>query len=78
MNSQVGYLISLAMEYIQKGDLDSSERLLNQALKMAPKSSEIYRLLGVNCAFKKDLENALEMFNRSIKIEAGTRLSIDN
>ena len=78
MNSQVGYLMNLAMGYIQKGELDSSERLLNQALKMEPKSSEIYRLLGVNCAFKKDLEKALDMFNRSIKIEPNNWLAHSN
>ena len=78
MNAQVSYLLGLAMDYIQKGNLKDTERLLKQALKMAPKSSEIYRLLGVNCAFKKDLNRALEMFNQAIKIEPNNWLAHSN
>ena len=78
MHSQIGYLMSLAVENIQKGDLSGAERLLKQAIKMAPKNSEAYRLLGVNCAFKKDFEEALEMFDRSIKIEPNNWLAHSN
>ncbi|MGV0981880.1 MAG: tetratricopeptide repeat protein [Polynucleobacter sp.] len=78
MNAHIGYLVGLAMEHIQKGNLDDAERLLKQALKMAPRNSEIFRLLGVNCAFKKELEEALEMFNRAIKIDSNNWLAHSN
>jgi len=78
MNTQVGYLMSLAVEYIQKGDLDDAERLLKRAHKMEPKNSEILRLLGVNFARKKDLQEALKMFERSIKIEPKNWLAYSN
>lgn len=78
MNAQVGYLVGLAMEHIQKGNLEDAERLLKQALKMAPKNTEIFRLLGVNCAFKKDLQEALIMFDRSIKLAPDNWLSHSN
>lgn len=78
MNAQIGYLVGLAMEYIQKGDLDGAERLLKQALKIAPRNSEIFRLLGVNYAFKKNIPLALEMLDRSIKIEPKNWLSYSN
>ncbi len=78
MNPQVGYLIGLAAEYIQKRGLDDAERLLKQALKVDPKHSEIYRLLGVNYVFKKDLDAALEMFGRSIKVDPKNFLTHSN
>lgn len=66
------------MEYIQKGDLGDAERLLKQALKLAPRTSEVYRLLGVNFAFKKDHEEALKMFERSIKIDPKNWVTYSN
>ena len=78
MNAHIGSFLNLAMEYIRKGDLDGAERLLKQALKIAPKNSEIFRLLGINFAFKKDLQEALKMFDRSIKLAPDNWLSHSN
>lgn len=78
MNPHIDYLMTLAVEYIQKGDLDGAERLLKQALKMAPKNSEIFRLLGITFAFKKKLEDAIGMFDRSIKIDPNNWLAFSN
>lgn len=78
MNAQVSYLLGLAKQYIQKGDLADAERLLKQALKMTPKNSEVYRLLGVNYAFKRDLNEALKMLERSIKIDPQNWLAYSN
>lgn len=78
MNAQIAYLHGLAMEHIQKGNLDDAERLLKQALKMAPKNSEVLRLMGVIFAFKKDFYTALKMFDASIKYEPKNWLSHSN
>lgn len=78
MNAQVGYLISLAVEYIQKGCLDDADRLLNQSLKMVPKNSEALRLRGIILAFKKKLPEALNLFDQSIKIDSRNWLSHSN
>jgi len=78
MHSQISYLMSLAAENIQKGDLSSAERLLRQSLVMAPKNSETLRLLGVLFAFKKDYEEALQALDDSIKLEPHNWLSHSN
>ena len=78
MNSQIGYLVGLSVEYIQKGSLDDAERLLKKALKMAPKNSEVLRLMGVIFAFKKDFYTALKMFDASIKYGPKNWLSHSN
>lgn len=69
MNTQVGYLMSLAVEYIQMGDLDGAYRLLNQGLKMTPRNSELFRLLGIVHAFKKNRYEALNKFDIAIKLD---------
>ena len=78
MNAQVGYLMGLAMEYIQKGSLGDAERLLNQSLKMMPKNSDAYRLLGIVSVFKKERNDALKMFDQSIKIDPKNWLAHSN
>lgn len=78
MNAQVGYLVGLAIEYLQNGDLDDALRLLKQADKMAPKTSEILRLLGVLYAFKKDLSEALHFFDMSLKADPRNFLAHSN
>lgn len=78
MNEHVRYLVGFAIEQIQRGNLDEAEHLLKQALKIDSKNSEIFRLLGVNCAFKKDLQEALEMFDQSIMLAPDNWLSHSN
>ena len=78
MHSQISYLISLAVENIQRGDLDGAERLLRQSLVMAPKNSEAYRLLGVTFAFKKDFQEALKALDKAIKIDPNHWLAHSN
>ena len=78
MHSQISYLMSLAVENIQKGDLNAAERLLRQSLVMAPKNSEAYRLLGVTFAFKKDLQEALKSLDKSINIDPNHWLAHSN
>lgn len=78
MNAHISHLMGLAMDYIQKSDLDGAERLLKQALKMAPKNSEILRLLGIIYAFRGEPQEALKMFDRSIKANPNNFLAHSN
>lgn len=78
MNAKITYLMGLAMDYLQKGNLDAAERLLNQAQRVAPKNSEILRLIGVAYAFKGDLHGALKEFDDSIKANPNNFLSHSN
>jgi protein O-GlcNAc transferase len=78
MHSQISYLMSLAADNIQRGDLDGAERLLRQSLVMAPKNSEALRLLGVTFAFKKDLQEALKTLDRAIKVDPNNWLAHSN
>jgi len=78
MNAQIAYLLGLASDYIQKGDTASAERLLKQAQKMSPKSSEVCRLLGVTSAFKGDQEEALSWVDKAIKIDPKSCLAHSN
>ena len=78
MHSQISYLMSLAVENIQKGDLNAAERLLRQSLVMVPKNSEALRLLGITFAFKKDLQEALKVLDRAIKVDPNNWLAHSN
>ena len=78
MHSQISYLMSMAAENIQKGDLSSAERLLRQSLVMAPKNSEAFRLLGVTFAFKKDFQEALKALDKAIKLDPNHWLAHSN
>jgi len=57
------------MECLRKNDLVGAERLLRKAQILAPKDSEVLRLLGVLYAFQGNRADALNMFDRAIKIE---------
>ncbi|OZA75412.1 MAG: hypothetical protein B7X71_11620 [Polynucleobacter sp. 39-46-10] len=78
MNPQVGYLMNLAIEYIQREDLDGAHRLLNQAMKMSPRNSELLRLLGVLSAFKNNRQEALTKFDLAIKLDKKNWLAHTN
>lgn len=78
MNAHISHLMALAMGYIQKSDLDGAERLLKQALKMAPKNSEILRLTGIIYAFRGEPQEALKMFDGSIKANPNNFLAHSN
>ena len=78
MNPQIAYLIGLASEYIQKNDLISAERLLKQAQKLDSRNSEVFRLLGVTFAFKREPETALEYIEKSLKLDSKNWLAHSN
>lgn len=78
MNAHISYLMGLAMDHIQKSDLDGAERLLKKALKMAPKNSEIFRLIGIVYAFRGEPQEAIKMFDGSIKINPNNFLAHSN
>jgi len=78
MHSQISYLMSLAVENIQKGDLNGAERLLRQSLVMAPKNSEAFRLLGVVFAFKGNFQEALKSLDKAIKLDPNHWLAHSN
>jgi len=78
MNAQIAYLIGLASEYIQKSDLTSAERLLKQAQKLDSKNSEVFRLLGVTFAFKREPEAALDFIEKSLKLDSKNWLAHSN
>jgi predicted O-linked N-acetylglucosamine transferase (SPINDLY family) len=78
MNPIIGNLLNLVMGYLQQGDFYNAHRLLDQAIKLAPKNSEVCRLYGVLLAFKKDRQQALRMFDRSIKIDPTNWLAHSN
>ena len=70
--------MTLAVGYLQKGDLVSAEKLLKQSLTVAPKNSEALRLLGVTHAFKKDLQQALKALDKAIKVDSNNWLAHSN
>lgn len=78
MNALLNNLMTLAVGYLQNGDLDSAERMLKQALTMAPKNTEALRLLGVTFAFKKDLQEALKALDKAIKVDPNNWLAHSN
>ncbi len=78
MNNQIAYLISLGADHIQRGNLVDAERLLGQAQRMAPRNPEIYRLLGVICAFRRDPEAALVLVEKALKIDSKNWLAHSN
>jgi tetratricopeptide (TPR) repeat protein len=69
MINPAAHLINLAMEYLRKNDLVGAERLLRKAKILSPKDSEVLRLLGVLFAFQNNRAEALNMFDRAIKVE---------
>jgi protein O-GlcNAc transferase len=69
MINPAAHLVNLAMECLQKNDLVGAERLLRKAQILIPKDSELIRLLGVLFAFQNNKADALNMFDRSVKIE---------
>ena len=78
MHALINNLMTLAIGHLQKGDLDSAEKLLKQSLNLAPKNSEALRLLGVTFAFKKDLQEALKALDKAIKIDPNNWLAHSN
>ena len=78
MHALINNLMTLAVGHLQKGDLNSAERLLKQSLAMAPKNSEALRLLGVTFAFKKDLQKALKALDKAIKVDPNNWLAHSN
>jgi len=78
MNPQIRHLMSLAVDYIQKGKLDDAERLFKQVIKVVPKHPEALRLLGVCLAMKRDLQAALKMVDSAIKIDPKNYLAFSN
>lgn len=78
MHSKIGYLMSLAVDNLQKGDLNGAERLLRQSLVALPKNSEALRLLGVTFAFKKDFQEALKSLDKALKIDPNNWLAHSN
>lgn len=78
MNALINNLMTLAIDHLQKGALDSAEKLLKKSLMMAPKNSEALRLLGVTYAFKKDFHEALKMLDKAIKVDPNNWLAHSN
>ncbi len=78
MNPQIGHLMCLAVDYIQKGKLDDAERLFKQVIKVVPKHPEALRLLGVCLAMRRDLQAALKMMDSAIKIDPKNYLAFSN
>jgi len=78
MHALVNNLMTLAVGHLQKGDLNSAEKLLKQSLTLAPKNSEALRLLGVTFAFKKDLQEALKALDKAIKVDPNNWLAHSN
>ncbi|WP_438979278.1 O-linked N-acetylglucosamine transferase family protein [Polynucleobacter sp.] len=75
MNVQINHLLGLAGQFIENSDLEKANQILGQALKLAPKNTEVFRLLGIVFALRGRLNQALEMFERSIRIEPNNWLS---
>lgn len=75
MNVKINHLLDIAGQYIENSDLEKANQVLEQALKLAPKNTEVFRLLGIVFALRGRLNQALEMFERSIRIEPNNWLS---
>jgi len=67
MNPQVQFLLDKAIQSISAGTFDSAKLYLNQAIKIAPKNSEINRLFGVLAFFGNDQESAMQYFDKAIE-----------
>ena len=78
MHALINNLMTLAVGYLQNGDLAGAEKLLKQSLTVAPRNSEALRLLGVTYAFKKDLQEALKALDKAIKIDPNNWLAHSN
>ena len=78
MHALINNLMTLAVGYLQNGDLVGAERLLKQSLTIAPRNSEALRLLGVTYAFKKDLQEALKALDKAIKVDSNNWLAHSN
>lgn len=78
MQALINNLMTLAVGHLQNGGLDSAEKLLKQALTVAPKNSEALRLLGITFAFKKDLQEALKALDKAIKVDPSNWLAHSN
>lgn len=78
MYSLINNLMTLAVGHLQNGDMDSAEKLLKKSLTIAPKNSEVLRLLGVTFAFKKDFQEALKALDKAIKVDPNNWLAHSN
>ena len=78
MNPQVQFLLDKAIQSISAGTFDSAKLYLNQAIKIAPKNSEINRLFGVLAFFGNDQESAMQYFDKSINLNPRNSNALTN
>lgn len=66
MNPQIPYLLGLATQYLQETRLVEAEEVLKRLMRLGAKNSDVYRLMAVTLALKKDYPEALKMIETSI------------
>lgn len=68
MNLNTNFLLHKTIEAISNQSFQSAIIYINQALKVAPKNSEVNRIAGVIAVLSGDKDNALIYFNKAIEL----------
>ena len=66
----------LALYYIKEKNFDSAIELFKKILIINPKSSVHYNALGSVYGYKGDMDNAIENYKKSIKLNSSDRKSV--
>jgi predicted O-linked N-acetylglucosamine transferase (SPINDLY family) len=78
MSPQIIQLLQKATQEIQANQLDSAKLILEEALRMDNKQTEILRHLGVVAAIEADWEEALRYFDLAIQSDPNNYLALSN
>ncbi len=78
MNLNTNFLLHKALEAIANQSFQSATIYINQALKAAPKNSEVNRIAGVIAAFSDNKDKALIYFNKAIELNPKNANALSN
>ena len=78
MTTQLLFIFSKVIQFIQSGNLAGAELLLNQIIKNAPKNSEALRYLAFIYTKRGDLNRALELIDKSIEADRRNEAAHNN
>ena len=78
MNPQIQFLLEKAIQSIAVSSFDTAKLYLNQAIKLAPKNSEVNRLVGVLAVFRGNQNEAMQYFDKAIDLNPRNSSAITN
>ena len=78
MNANINQLLQKATQAIQANQLDSGKLLLQEALKLDSKQTEVLRHLGIIAAIEAHWEGALRFFDLAIQSDPNNFLALSN